>query len=407
LLLPLIGVAASLVVCWSVVAGDYASVVSFSDRAYTVGWNGDEPPAPPFTVHTSTEQGHNWPQLARIGLFDERERLSAADQPIPSEKELSDVTTLGLMGGDDRSGDCRLSDDDCVLTCCESCCCVLWTAWADALWLSRSSPDSNDLVMDDEAGPTPTNPARLNAEDLDFDYAPGFRLGLLHYLSDCHSIGIGYFGVDGWNDSATVFPPPSPLFVQYPGAGVPIPGAVTFSNGTDLYSAEINFRRHVTSWLAFVAGFRWVELNDYLLTSSSVLGPLYSIDTNNHLYGPQLGLDAIFWDEGGRLRVDGWLKAGVMYNRADQRTNEFIFGPATVADSDDHTAFLGDLGISALIRLTGSLGFRLGYQFLWLEGVALAPDQIAPTDITVPVTVLDTSGGPYFNGGFVGLELSW
>jgi hypothetical protein len=50
---------------------------------------------------------------------------------------------------------------------------------------------------------------------------------------------------------------------------------------------------------------------------------------------------------------------------------------------------------------------RFGYQALWLEGVALAPDQLPVTDVTVPFALVDTSGDVFFHGGFVGLEAVW
>ena len=327
-----------------------------------------------------------------------------ADSDEPPKNDETDGCSGRRLGGCSGSRSVDLSVAACGRCCC--CPCICWSAWGDALWLRRSSPDSQDLVFNDEDGPTPANPARLNAEDLDFEHAPGYRVGLLRHLDACRSFEINYFGVDSWMESATIFPPPDPLFVQYPGATVPVSGAVTFSNGTDLHSAEFNLRRRRRDWLTFLMGFRWVELHDRL-TASSTLGTLYAIDADNHLYGPQIGFDALLWDRGGPVRVNSWFKTAVMYNNADQVTNEFVFGPVEVFDRDGHTAFLGDLGIAASVRLTRCLGVRFGYQLLWLEGVALAADQIPRTDVTVPVAMLDTNGGLFFDGAFVGLDLAW
>ena len=57
-------------------------------------------------------------------------------------------------------------------------------------------------------------------------------------------------------------------------------------------------------------------------------------------------------------------------------------------------------------QLTDHLALMLGYQTMWIEGVAVLPAQL--DDLAVPLLGdLDMSGSPFYHGANLGLRLDW
>ncbi len=83
--------------------------------------------------------------------------------------------------------------------------------------------------------------------------------------------------------------------------------------------------------------------------------------------------------------------------------------------STNHAAFLGEVRLRCKFQLTERLLLKAGYEALWLEGVALAPAQIArttshavpATDVYVQSLGVDSSSGAFFHGATVGLEYAF
>ena len=50
---------------------------------------------------------------------------------------------------------------------------------------------------------------------------------------------------------------------------------------------------------------------------------------------------------------------------------------------------------------------RAGYNLMWIEGVATAPDQLDFTDTAQSGTIVQTKGGEFFHGVNLGLEARW
>jgi hypothetical protein len=322
--------------------------------------------------------------------------------------ETSSLDATSANGGCQPSCVQPCCEPACVQSCCVSCC-PSWTVRADALFLHRSDYNRLPLAFADNGAGEPAD-VLLDAEDLDFDYELGPRISVIRRFCDCNELELSFFAIDSWRASGSVTgTTAAPIHVQLPGFIQLAPaGQATFLAGSDLYSTELNYRRRAAPWLSWLVGFRWVEFGDDLsLVFDDGAGPntIYTTDTNNHLYGLQLGADAALWSM-DRLRMDSWIKAGIYTNVADQSTSVPVL-PAGAGADKTNTAFLGELGVNLVYQLTDRLGVRGGYQAMWLEGVALAPDQLRVTDVTVPVAFCDTDGGLFFHGGFVGLEAVW
>ena len=135
----------------------------------------------------------------------------------------------------------------------------------------------------------------------------------------------------------------------------------------------------------------------------------YLIDVDNQLWGFQVGAAANYCYNGWGL--DAWGKVGVFANWADQETYEDLAalgaGTASVGAEDENMAFAGDLGVALVRHLTDRLSARVGYQLLWLEGVALATDQLDNSNPSIPIATLDNGGGTFYHGGFAGMEYLW
>lgn len=74
-------------------------------------------------------------------------------------------------------------------------------------------------------------------------------------------------------------------------------------------------------------------------------------------------------------------------------------------NTDERVAFVGQLGVFGRYRLLPYLSLAVGYDFMWINGLALAPEQLNfDTDRTLP---LNTHGHLFFQGARLGAEMIW
>jgi hypothetical protein len=255
----------------------------------------------------------------------------------------------------------------------------------------------------------------LNADDFGFDFEPGYDVSLMRHsvLGTCWDIEGRYFGVDGWDSSVPTITSPNGGVIQFvePIGNVFFPAEINASYNSELHSAELNARRQVRNWLQFLVGVRYLELNEQSLTITQDIGPGLNLATTdnsavNRLWGAQLGADALLLQR-NRFSVEGIMKAGIFANSASNSTSiSQPTGPFfNSAAQTDHTAFVGEVGVTGLYQFTSCLSVRASYQMLWLEGTALASDQISVSDPANGVATVDTGGSLFYHGVFVGLQL--
>ncbi len=312
-----------------------------------------------------------------------------------------------------------------LASCCNSSPCCCWDVWAGALFLTRNSAGNLPLAFGDPN--TPKGSEVFGTDDLDFAFGWGPHVGITRCLDPCNPcnrnrIGVEFYAIDGWASTGQVagnysvqFPSlpylPELITPGDPNSGY---GVATFRYASSLYNTEVNLYHQSTNvcWLTTLAGFRWIEISEQFETVFRTGGttPHYSIDVNNHLYGFQLGT-LLTLQHCGAWSFDSWVKAGVYGNAASQSTSEDFTsagGAVTFAAANDsHAAFAGDIGVSATRRITDRLSLRVSYMALWIEGIALAPEQLDNSDPSSGIVSLDNSGGTFFQGGFVGCEYLW
>lgn len=311
----------------------------------------------------------------------------------------------------------HLGDGCC---CGDSCCCgdgcdcgagifasagdgPLWMASVGAVVLNRSQPVPSiiaDPILD---------VAGIRATDFSIGTTVGVDLTIARRITTRGSLEARYLGALEWDPRA-----------EFNGigdmnlGGIDLAGITAIGGGynSTLNSSEFNWRQQRSERFSWLVGFRWIELQDTIDFFVSTGGPSTSLswNTNNHMYGGQIGADYLFWQSTARpLSVKGSGKFGVFGNDADNDFSQFI-GPVQIVDGGDfgsETAFVTDLAVWVTYQLSDRWSVRGGGMFLYMDGVALGSDQISASLVQDTPNVLDTSGYVYYTGGLVSLDCVW
>lgn len=353
-------------------------------------------------------------RLIRIGVFlavvigaataiNAYEGDPIADDPAPS----LDFTSYysGTTAGDVQSviaPSCSEPIAESVCTC-DCCNCSPWTVQAGALILARTS--RSGVLIEDVITGAPV----LNVRDFGTPWGAGPDISVQRLLDSGNSLQIRFFDVDSWLGRTTFttpaiwsLPTNPPLF----GLGA---ADIHATYGTRLYSTELNWLRPTSEWFSWLAGFRWVELYENLNLNADFGTNTADLrfQTANRLYGGQTGANVSIVNRGA-ARIDGIFKAGLYGNAASNRfAVTQAIGPAfATTDRSGQVAFLGEIGVVGVYQWTDNIALRGGYQLLWLDGVALAPDQVAATRILTQ-NGINTTGDAFYHGALMGIQANW
>ncbi|MFM7137306.1 MAG: BBP7 family outer membrane beta-barrel protein [Planctomycetota bacterium] len=303
----------------------------------------------------------------------------------------------------------------------------LWTSYAlaDALFWQRDNQAFNrPLAVTVGDGATV-----LQTNDLQFPVAAGVRTFYGQRSPEDGGWEVGYFGVYGQtatNVQGTI----PPNYIQLPdplGGNLTEDGElVTAKYSSLLNSAEVNLFATDSDWIRtpagwatvdWLAGFRYVGVEeDASLTTEccrmdgNFLAIPYRARTRNNMFGGQLGVRGRrAWE---RWAVEGWAK-GALMGVAQEQIQDPLFTYAGVLErgavsrSGGEVGFVGDMTASAVYRINQVWGIRAGYSLLWLEGLALAPDQFDFSTNAGSGTNLVNSSGIFYHGANLGLEARW
>jgi hypothetical protein len=293
--------------------------------------------------------------------------------------------------------------------------------YVEGLFMDRDN-DAIDrpLVLD-----LNTNEVLLTTGDLDFDWTGGVRGLIGQALNNCWAVEFGYLGIFENNADATVSRDDSLRLPGDLGSGQVnnffFADEVNVDWDSSLCSVEANLvglgcrcdccSHCMSGELLF--GFRYFNLDeDFALTAfdSAEGTTTYGVHTDNDLYGVQLG---------GRLRYffDVWSfeatgKGGVYANDVRQNQDPIIdfpnppgvvVRPALSSSEVTHT-FVSEVNLTAIYHLNSVWGVRAGYNFLYLDGVALAPDQLDFTNTPNSGLGLFNQADVFYHGASFGLE---
>ena len=254
------------------------------------------------------------------------------------------------------------------------------------------------------------DPQKLDASDFDFGYRAGVDLSVMRRFDCLPDIEFRYLADDAWNSRAGAVDilrinTRNPLTLD-------TNRDVYASYGSELHSFELNLRSAGRGRVTWLAGFRYLELDenfhadlvDVTNPSSTVT---YDIATRNRLYGAQVGLEAVLLNVGRRLRLDFVGKAGIFGNSGAQSSflaTDSAVNPA--AGSADKAVFVGEAHLAAIYCVTGNVSLRASYGVMGITDAVLATDQVNATSFIFRDGI-DDGGDVFYHGGLLGLEYAY
>jgi hypothetical protein len=396
-------------------------------------------PTSPFPRQVSDRQQLEGPAAASTE-GDNRARVDVAFQGPASSDADSDAPApdFGEHAFTERSGEASQKGqlDGCCHNSC-NCPCPCFYGEIDVLFLKRVPRfASQPIIVDANTGET-----FLSTSNLDYNFDPGVRATFGMRICGGRALEFSYFGLFDGSATASTVSPGSSAFLIFPG---------NFAGNVfvDLDRARVDYSSRINSFevnlpcccgccddcgcdrcgdgsgcgfgrcqsIEWFTGFRYLNLDEELNIAAQrdinggVENGAYNIRTINNLYGAQLG--GRFRRTSGRFGWEATGSAGVFGNDSQQRqsANDFPNFPLrpTVSNSGGRAAFVGEGSLSALYRLNQVWNLKAGYTLFWVEGVALAPDQLDFDFASASGgSQLHNGGGLFLHGVNIGLEARW
>ncbi len=294
-----------------------------------------------------------------------------------------------------------------------------WFVRGEWVYLQRDTPR---LLVAVQQVTTPP-PTRFFDEDVNihdlihFNNEHGLRVtaGQVNELGG--GVEISYLGLHEWDESASLVPTrPNGINARTALLNVfPFnnPAVYDFAYSSELHSLEVNAREGVWAResirLALLAGVRYVKVDeDFLWTATALNGTVgvYTSSTENDLYGLQIGGE-LQLDLAPGLAVVGVTKAGVFVNFSEQASAIVApGGTATGSGEDETVAAALELGASLQYQLGSNVRLGVGYQALFLYGLALAPRQLKAATPNFQ-DGLNYGGSSVYHGPTASVEITW
>jgi hypothetical protein len=184
------------------------------------------------------------------------------------------------------------------------------------------------------------------------------------------------------------------------------------SYSSRLNNAEFNVLRNSgSSSLSWLYGFRYLGLNEHLdINSLGAIGTgNYAIMTRNNMFGIQGGARWVF--NYRCLYLEATAKGGVLENATQQTQNvtdsAFPLALRNTLEKGANVSFLGEAGGNAVYKLSEHWAIRTGYTLIWVNGLALAPNQLDYTFNASSGTGLNHGGNLLLQAINLGAELHW
>jgi hypothetical protein len=286
--------------------------------------------------------------------------------------------------------------------------------------LRRERPDSVNVLS------IVGGPEIFNMSDFRFNFEPGIDLGVLYHNGCGTAIEGRYLGVWDTDDSRDRGALPGGTVIAF--GTMPPPSLVTLPSTTvfrfdyesELNSGELNLRRGQCDNFTLLAGVRYLNLNESFIAQLDFIGVPVGVATattevDNQLYGLQVGAEGVFWsDSCGRFSLGGFGKGGIYHNSVEHEGTFQYFGAAPPnfdtrgRRSESEVTFVAETGVNFTYCITCNCSLVVGYQALWLDGVALASDQITSTgNLFLSEVGIDVDGDVFYHGALAGAVVSF
>ncbi|HEY6564352.1 MAG TPA: BBP7 family outer membrane beta-barrel protein, partial [Pirellulaceae bacterium] len=309
-------------------------------------------------------------------------------------------------------------------------------------------------------------PSSLSTRDAKHKFEPGLSLTLGRFLgrdaaNRDHLFEIHFLGLFQWEGEATIRGLTGPSLDTLLNGGtfgsnrVIVPGQTvagftntdvqSFTYDSDLNNLELNYsvrsrpgRDQMAmqpdgNWVRFknagcvksvLGGLRLMRINelaqylsrdDVLGTVNTVESGIYRVNTDNDVFGPQIGMDFADsydeWSWGLRGKVGGLINLTDRRSIVSTTLTTFTNNQPTTtfAERQEHIneeqfAFLAEVGAFGAYQLRPNLYVRAGYDVLFVSGLAVAPENMALAPAFMPMNI---SGDMVYHGGTVGFEALW
>jgi hypothetical protein len=291
----------------------------------------------------------------------------------------------------------------------------LWYASADFAPLTIDYRNNVEIARIDPTGPTALSTRNLRPE---FDAGGKFTLGAR--IFDCYRLEGTYWGNYQWDDQAAVFGEGDLSLLLSGFADPEDPGIdqndfVSIAGASRMNSAETNLRYWVDMPpgpfdVSLLVGGRYLRIDDRFGLLASNVGGDIGLDVRalNELYCLQIGIAGDFLIH-PRVWFNVDLKGAICHNDIGV-TSAFSGAEVLEAGIDrERTAWLGDISLSFNLQVLPWMAARIGYQALFVEGLALAAQNIETSGGLVldDPARLDDRGRLVYHGPFIGLMGVW
>ena len=300
-----------------------------------------------------------------------------------------------------------------------------WSLLADFVFMRRSKVPPHSLVKD-----TNKTPCRSACPDYtviddgdlvnDFDFEPGYRVGLTYMDTPKSSYEINYLYLTPWEGKKTAHGNQSLYFFSNADYTQDFVNAdkAEVEYTSHYWDVEFNYWRHFTPRrvdyfsVSGIAGLRYFHLNESF--SLNMITPpdesSYDIHTKNSIIGVQLGVDfqmnPMHW-----FSWEIFAKAGGMANHTEQK--QFlgdVNNTVELRDSKRTKRTVGvftDVAAQMVFRFKQHYNFHAGYQCLFFSGLALAPGQISKKTGSNAGKKDHTNGTAIIHGLFLGFGFTF
>jgi len=319
-----------------------------------------------------------------------------------------------------------------------------WYVGGESLWLDRSR--NNRTIIAADIG---TRDVTYTTFAQPFNVAPGARatigkslgrdyLDRDRFFEFVYYGGMSYEDTDGWNAvlENSLY---TPLYFGAPGFNAAETYATTLNS--DFNSWEWNYKlrrrlgrdqlvmspggnwtRHAErGWLpALIIGTRLANVNEDFSftslrpgTSTDQFGGRYVINTGNWLLSANLGGELISQNEFYYWGLRGRAAPALTFASTSQSAvgiNTTSTGPQGTTNFSDQATrtgagFIGDLTLLAGWQITPNFSLQVGYDFLWVAGIATASRQFNLDNRDN--NAIDVGGQTFYNGLSFGFYGSW
>lgn len=364
----------------------------------------------------------------------------AEDAVVGMAARASADSEVGSVLSDATAAADGMASDECLNEIRRACrCCPEWANYAvfDVLFLQRdNATNGQTIAVGSDVSPNPGAPI-LNTRSMQFATAPGVRLLYGHRGPGGVGWEMGYLGVYGMYADANVaatdqLTVPGDIGQAVPGWATADVERPTYWSGLNVVEANMFLydcceacdpcshreclRRSHCRCTDVIGGLFWAGLNEQAnlnVTCCEGEPPSpYVVNTASNLFGAQIGLrrraDWCRWAFERTYKVG--LAGASLYQSSGAITSPLA--PGTVyrepqSDSIGGVGLLSQINLTAVYRFNRHWGLRAGYNFIWLAGVALAPDQWDFTDTATSGSQLVNGGGLFLHGANLGLERRW